>query len=240
MKKKLWILVFIAAQMFIIYDASCTAQTRTKPSDKKTEAVAYFWINKGASYTPDEIRQNDSVKALPQDYTMVKEREAIEKGSFRYLNFGQDRIRLTGVTQEQAYLRVYREYCDEVFISLLSAWTNSENMSYGFFKITMKLFNNDGLNILRLVDFPDKKEKEAAIISSQIRKNIPSYLRFSYDIFKNGGLSLSSIEIFLEKDSIFKHQYDSLSLRLPWQIPAAKKSSGKNSYLKSLPVPRIK
>ena len=239
MKKKLWILVFIIIQIFIAYDTFCIAQTKIEANEKKTDIVEYYWINKGAFYTPDEIRHNDSIKNLPQDYTIIKEREAIEKGTFRYLNFGQDRIWLKGVTQEQAYLRIYHEYCDEVFIYMLSADTNPENMNYGFFKITMKLFNKDGLNILRLVDFPDKKEKEAKILSNQISKNIPPYLRFSYDIFKNGGLSLSSIEIFLEKDSIFKHQYDSLSLRLPWQIPAAKKSSGKNSYLKSLPVPRI-
>ena len=240
MKKKLWILVFTAAQIFVIYDASCTAQTRAKGNDKNRGIiVSFIEKNKTLFSTVEEITYNDSIKDQPRDYTIVKEREAIEKGTFRYLNFGQDRIRLAGVSQEQAYLSVYEEFCKLVLNYTFSIGLNPEDINYGFFKINMKLFNNEGLDILHLVDFPDKKKKEAKILTNQIKKVVHPYLWTYYRGFEIDGLNLPVIEIFLEEDSICKHQYDSLSLRLPWQTPADKKSSGKNSYLKSLPAPRI-
>lgn len=120
-------------------------------------------------FTPEEIAYNDSIKDIPQTY-IITEEEITIKNINNPLEIEKDIFhKSVFLTQKDAYIQIYGYVCGGV-MDLVSSYVRITQADYKdyTYKYSIKILNEDGKDIIPLLDFPERRFIEDSIWNSTI------------------------------------------------------------------------
>lgn len=164
MKSILIVTSFIAGLLFI----AC-ANTTSNTSQEQTPTENQQDNQPIPLFTPEEIAYNDSIKNLPQTYIITEEEITIKNINNPFETKKDIFRKSVFLTQKNTYIQAYSYVCGGV-MDLISSYVRITQADYKdyTYKYSIKILNEDGKDIIPLLDFPERRFIEDSIWNSTI------------------------------------------------------------------------